>query len=73
MAGLPTVNYLDDVLIDLIGRMDKAEAVLTDMAEEHKPRSTERNRLGGKANGVALARSYVREELTRILRIQEAR
>ena len=60
------MEYTDDILIDLIGRMDKAEVVLLGMVEEHKPRSSERIRLEGKANGVALARSYARESLKRV-------
>lgn len=63
---------LHDELVDLIGRMDQAEAVLMDMAEKHKPRSTECYRLEGKANGVALARSYAREALKRVRDSQKA-
>lgn len=58
-------DELIDTLTDLIGRMDRAEAALLDMATEHKPSSHEAIRLDAKANGVVLARSYVREALQR--------
>ena len=54
---------LRDALTNLIGRMDRAEAALLDMASEHRPNSHDAVRLNAKANGVALARSYCREAL----------
>lgn len=52
-----------DVLSDLIVRMDTAEVRLVEMAEEHKAGSDRRKQLEGKANGMRLARGYVRDEL----------
>lgn len=53
---------LIDALTDLIIRMDEAEVRLIDAAETAMP--FERKRLESKANGVILARGYVREALT---------
>lgn len=56
-------HAVEDALSDLISRMNTAEARLVEMAEEYGPRSDRRKRLEGKANGVALARSYVADAL----------
>ena len=63
---MTSTEIAEDALTDLIGRMDKPEAELCGLADEHKPLSHERIRLEGKANGINLARSYTREELNRI-------
>lgn len=64
MTALPNPDLVD-TLTDLIARLDKVEADLIDLSEEHRPLSHERIRLDSKANGISLARQYVREELTR--------
>lgn len=60
---MPDNEDLHDALVDLINRLDEAEAKLITLANGHRPLSHERIRLEGKANGVALARSYAREAL----------
>jgi hypothetical protein len=57
---------VDDMLADLIGRMEVAEARLMQMARDHGGRSLEAARLEAKASGVALARSYVDEMRRRV-------
>ena len=52
-----------DALSDLIDRMDEAEVKLIELSNEHKPLSHESIRLESKANGVALAKSYVNDAL----------
>lgn len=63
MLDLPNPDLVD-TLRDLIGRLDTAEVHLVELADHHRPLSHERIRLEAKANGVALARTYIREELT---------
>lgn len=58
MADYPTQNR------DLEARLDRASKVLLTLAEE-APLKTERLRLQGKAEGVRLALSYLREERRR--------
>jgi hypothetical protein len=52
-----------DTLHDLIGRLERAEAHLIDLAEERRPLIHERIRLEGKANGVRVALRDTREAL----------
>ncbi len=56
-------HQLIDALTDLIIRMDEAEVRLIDESLIHRPRSDQRKGLEAKANGVVLARSYVRRSL----------
>lgn len=58
-------HYTEDILAYLVTRMSDAEVKLTGMAVEHQPRSDERKRLEGKANGVHLAQGYVLEALAK--------
>lgn len=62
MTVWPTYETID-ALTDLLERLDAAEVKLVQHSEFHKPLSHERIRLEGKANGVRLAASYVRESL----------
>lgn len=54
-------TQLVDVLTDLIIRMDESQVRLIDAAQ--RATRDERRRLESKANGVILARGYVREAL----------